>query len=940
MAVAVFDSSKALPQKGIDYILDEAKVECSAALNLVPGMDYAEQMMATQRLFGKGEEYDERKYWHLKFSFPPMDKRENGGKLTPERALQFGTDVMEKFFPNHEVVMAVQNHGKDKTPEEACRHIHVIINAVDPVSGKKIHMTHEQRREIKDYVQELSQQYGLHVLDWREAEKKAREARKVREKRSTRGEKLTYAEETIREKNGRPIAPEKLVEPVDWKEHTKEILQFAKEQSCNFEEFERCLKEFGLSVRRTANTISYRYPGHKNGVRGDRLGEEFTPAALQKHFDQQMEKLAEVRKLRTIIEQRKPLPAPEKLSPEQIKEDEIGYLKTVIRFAKSQSRSMEEFEKHLGEYGVTLSRNTEKTISYHLEATGNTVRGDRLGTEFEAVAVRETLSGRPVEPEEPMPQAPKKLAEGEAPADVRAYIKGIVDYAKETAKSMDEFEATLNDYRISLPRNTEKTISFSFDGQKAIRGSSLGEAYSAEKIRAAIEANAEKDTNNTGDGGDDSGPAAGLGVDDGSVELPSVSDAELQRQLFIIQQDLMRVSAPAPAKSPTGWKDQIRAIVSYAKSTCKTNEEFLDTLKEYGVTCPIYGTNVVVYHHPGVGKDVRGDTLGRDYTAEEIQMALGANYTKPNQSKPPKPLEPELKAAFRELGRLAGIEADVIDRTIADADSRVLTKEEVTRLWDDYKQTTSQFWEKRKEVSEELSRDIGSAYASIRRLRESLDTDKEFWENYRAQKAQISSELTAAYNELRANRAASWALDPRNRKASMFAMFQAIVYKCRHDGDGLIQHRIRNLKFQQDQLYRSIEKHKQMQEKIRAEIDLRYRAIEELKARQGDLKAGTADFKAMSDEVYAYLRGRKTTDNLERYDRALRDLQERIERMRDLERGRNLNDLVASAEARSGAQIQQKQEAEKHLTPEERVARAEAARKAKQKEQKNKFTIG
>lgn len=886
MAIIAFGSSKALPQKGIDYILDENKVECSAVLNLAPNMDYAEQMMSTQKLFGKGDTYDERKYWHLKIAFSPMDKKELGGKVDPEKAMQFSQDVMEKFFPNHEAVLTCQNHGKDKTPKQATRHVHIIVNSVDSLTGEKIHMTHEQRRAIKDYVQELSAQYGFKVLDWRKAEAEAREQRKKGDVRSSKAEKLTYAEESLRDKNGRPIAPEKLTEPVDWKEHTKEILQFAKEQSCNFEDFEKSLKEFGLSVRRTASTISYCYPGHKNGIRSERLGEEFTPEALEKQFAQVRAKLDEFKKIKSIVEQRQPVPAPAKLSAEQIRENEKGYLKDVIRYAKSRSRSMEEFENELKEYGVTLNRNTANTISYRIEATGRTVRGSSLGSEFDAKAVRETLSGRPMQPEEVKPEAPAKLAEGEVPADEKAYIRKIIDYAKTTSKSMEEFEQTLKEYRITLPRNTEKTVSFSFDGNKAVRGSTLGDGYSAEQIRAAIDANAENEKPNTGSGEGDSGGNVGGNME--AVTKPAVSDDELQMQLAIMRQELIMnttaASRPDPAKRSTGWKDQIRAIVSYAKATCTDKESFVATLKEYGVTCPVHGNNIIVYHHPGVNKDVRGDTLGNDFTAAKIEEALGRN--KYNQEHYPEetPIKvpPELKAAFRTLGRIAGIDDATVDRTIADADSRVLTKEETEKLWNDFKRTTSTYWEQRKTVSSELDFRLNANYESIHRLKESLETDKEFWASYRDQKAAINEELSAAFQELRAARAASWTLNPRNRKASLFAIFQAVVYKCRQDPEFMIQHRIHNLKLEQERLRDSVERHRYHQERIRAELDDRYARIKELKAKQSELKDGTADFRAMSDDVYNYLKGSKTTDNLARYESSLMKMQEQIEDMNAL----------------------------------------------------------
>ena len=66
-------------------------------------------------------------------------------------------------------------------------------------------------------------------------------------------------------------------------------------------------------------------------------------------------------------------------------------LREVIRLAKQDTRSMLEFEKYLNEYGVTLTRNTEKTIAYKHPKREKAIRGEKLGSDYTKGAVIDEL---------------------------------------------------------------------------------------------------------------------------------------------------------------------------------------------------------------------------------------------------------------------------------------------------------------------------------------------------------------------------------------------------------------------------------------------------------------------------------------------------------------------------------------------------------------------
>ena len=80
-------ASKAKPKDGITYIIDPKKAEIISVRNLFEDEDYAKQFEETARRFGKGEKYDERKYYHFKLSCARQDN------LTPQQAHAYAEEI-------------------------------------------------------------------------------------------------------------------------------------------------------------------------------------------------------------------------------------------------------------------------------------------------------------------------------------------------------------------------------------------------------------------------------------------------------------------------------------------------------------------------------------------------------------------------------------------------------------------------------------------------------------------------------------------------------------------------------------------------------------------------------------------------------------------------------------------------------------------------------
>ena len=93
-------ASKAKPKNGIAYITDEKKAKIVSVRNLFEDEDYAKQFEETAKRFGKGDKFNERKYYHFKLSCARSDN------VTAQQAHRYAQEVAEKLFESCECVIA------------------------------------------------------------------------------------------------------------------------------------------------------------------------------------------------------------------------------------------------------------------------------------------------------------------------------------------------------------------------------------------------------------------------------------------------------------------------------------------------------------------------------------------------------------------------------------------------------------------------------------------------------------------------------------------------------------------------------------------------------------------------------------------------------------------------------------------------------------------
>ena len=104
--------------------------------------------------FRKGKKFDERKYYHFKLSCARKDN------VSPEQAHLYAQELAAILFPDDECVIAT--HTDTKTV-----HSHIIVNAVNPITGKKLRITESDYTKMKDEANRLGSEFGYTKTDFR-----------------------------------------------------------------------------------------------------------------------------------------------------------------------------------------------------------------------------------------------------------------------------------------------------------------------------------------------------------------------------------------------------------------------------------------------------------------------------------------------------------------------------------------------------------------------------------------------------------------------------------------------------------------------------------------------------------------------------------------------------------------------------------------------------
>jgi protein rlx len=241
-------ASKAKPKNGIAYVTDEKKAKIVTVRNLFEDEDYAKQFEETASRFGKGDKFDERKYYHCKLSCARQDN------VSPEKAHAYAEELVAKLFQNYECVIAT--HTDTQTV-----HSHIIVNAVDPIMGKKLQFNKQDYVKMKDEANRLGKKYGFTETDFRKRGKNSR----------------TAVEKKIMLKGG-----------TSWKEELREVIAEAIKNVATSDKFKEYLEKcYGVKITRDGKDYSYLHPNKQKPIRGERLGTNYTKSEVIKRIGEQ-----------------------------------------------------------------------------------------------------------------------------------------------------------------------------------------------------------------------------------------------------------------------------------------------------------------------------------------------------------------------------------------------------------------------------------------------------------------------------------------------------------------------------------------------------------------------------------------------------------------------------------------------------------------------------
>lgn len=275
------------------------------------------------------------------------------------------------------------------------------------------------------------------------------------------------------------------------------------------------------------------------------------------------------------------------------------------------------------------------------------------------------------------------------------------------------------------------------------------------------------------------------------------------------------------ARGQATWKDDLRERIDAAVKESCTMSEFKAQLQARGVELTRCTEKTISYRLKGREKGCRGDTLGGDYTVAAIRDALEHNAIEPAPEQNPRGLDAmvsraerggnrelnqEERAKYREMGRVAGFKRAEIDE-MCDRASWA-TWDEKQAVWAVYK----------------AARD-------------------EFWEEYNIRSQSIQSEINALYKQRKTAKQMEWVLDSRNRRKSLGSVLVAGIYFSRHDDSVILEHKIRQLKQDQERLRKEAAAFK----------STTGAAVETLREKGHTLdayKASIKDMQYMADQLY------------------------------------------------------------------------------------------
>lgn len=140
-------------------------------------------------------------------------------------------------------------------------HSHIIVNAVHPITGKKLQFSQKDYVAMKDEVNRIGKEHGFTATEFRKRGKNSR----------------TAPERKIMLNGG-----------TSWKEELREVIVEAIKNSTTPDKFKEYLEKcYGVKITRDGKDYSYLHPEKQKPIRGEKLGTNYTKSEVLRKIGKQ-----------------------------------------------------------------------------------------------------------------------------------------------------------------------------------------------------------------------------------------------------------------------------------------------------------------------------------------------------------------------------------------------------------------------------------------------------------------------------------------------------------------------------------------------------------------------------------------------------------------------------------------------------------------------------
>ena len=139
--------SKATPERALQYAINKNVLEYTKKRNLFTDKSPAQEMRETAARYGKWQNQKDRKTFSLVVSPNPQDNP------SQEQLLEMTEAILDHFFPSIQGIIVLHfDKGKDAEKSNPVLHAHFYGSIVDPATGKNIHLSDSDIRQIRKWA--------------------------------------------------------------------------------------------------------------------------------------------------------------------------------------------------------------------------------------------------------------------------------------------------------------------------------------------------------------------------------------------------------------------------------------------------------------------------------------------------------------------------------------------------------------------------------------------------------------------------------------------------------------------------------------------------------------------------------------------------------------------------------------------------------------------